>query len=503
MEKKLLMSGDIELNPGPVENSTNETSTTIPPHVRLEQRLRQFQLTPFDVGGAGDCFFRAVSHQLHGDPGRHLDIRAAGIAYMRENPERFIESNTECSWLQYLNNMSMQGTWCDGLIIQAVADQLNLRIAIAESHEHFRQFSFIQAVSPTQRPTDILLGHIDEYHYISTVPFSASPNSSENQEIDLQKIETNILTNLLLDDNIHNFKKASSPRDKKNAYMKEYMKRKRSTEDPQSKQKRNDQKKEYMKGKRSTEDSQSKQKLNYCNKEYMKRKQSESVNRSIESLIFKFHNIVSQGPLYICTCCDQLWYKHSVLPAATLKKTNPAIGKKILHKTSVDNIEWLCRLCHNYLVKNKVPPCAAINGMQFTVKPTFFDLNELECRLLAPRLAFQKLMQAPRGRQLKINGNIVNVSADISNTISMLPRLPDEIKVNLKRKLQYKSSALSLNVRPHKVVQAANWLLNNSSLYREEGITFNPNWLNNYPNGLLPECEDNIQENKHQSKKKF
>ena len=91
------MSGDIELNPGPVENSTNETSTTIPPHVRLEQRLRQFQLTPFDVGGAGDCFFRAVSHQLHGDPGRHLDIRAAGIAYMRENPERFIESNTECS----------------------------------------------------------------------------------------------------------------------------------------------------------------------------------------------------------------------------------------------------------------------------------------------------------------------------------------------------------------------------------------------------------------------
>ena len=82
----------------------------------------------------------------------------------------------------------------------------------------------------------------------------------------------------------------------------------------------------------------------------------------------------------------------------------------------------------------------------------FFDLNELESRLLAPRLAFLKLMQAPRGKQLKINGNIVNVPADITNTVSMLPRLPDEtgtIKVNLKRKLQYKSSALSLNVRPH------------------------------------------------------
>ena len=43
-----------------------------------------------------------------------------------------------------------------------------------------------------------------------------------------------------------------------------------------------------------------------------------------------------------------------------------------------------------------------MNGMTFPVKPDFFDLNKLECRLLAPRLAFQKLMQAPRGNQLKI-----------------------------------------------------------------------------------------------------
>ena len=47
--------------------------------------------------------------------------------------------------------------------------------------------------------------------------------------------------------------------------------------------------------------------------------------------------------------------------------------------------------------------------MVFPEKPTFFDLNELECRLLAPRIAFQKLMQAPRGRQFKVHGNIVSV----------------------------------------------------------------------------------------------
>ena len=72
--------------------------------------------------------------------------------------------------------------------------------------------------------------------------------------------------------------------------------------------------------------------------------------------------------------------------------------------------------------------------MQFPRKPDFFFyLNELECRLLEPRLAFQKLMQAPRGRQFKILGNVVNVVAEVSNTANVLPRLPSDtgkIKVN-------------------------------------------------------------------------
>ena len=117
--------------------------------------------------------------------------------------------------------------------------------------------------------------------------------------------------------------------------------------------------------------------------------------------------------------------------------------------------------------------------MQFAMKPDFFGLNESESRLLAPRLAFLKLMQVPRGRQFKIHGNVVNVPAEVSETVNMLPRLLSEtgtIKVNLKRRLQYKSSALSLNIRPHKVVQAANWLVTNSTLYRQEGITVNQAW---------------------------
>ena len=44
-------------------------------------------------------------------------------------------------------------------------------------------------------------------------------------------------------------------------------------------------------------------------------------------------------------------------------------------------------------------------------------------------------MQAPRGNQLKIKGN-VNVPGDVNNTVNVLPWLPQEsgtIKVQLKR----------------------------------------------------------------------
>ena len=36
-----------------------------------------------------------------------------------------------------LNNMSMQGTWCDALFVQAVADCQNVAIDIIESRKHF------------------------------------------------------------------------------------------------------------------------------------------------------------------------------------------------------------------------------------------------------------------------------------------------------------------------------------------------------------------------------
>ncbi|KAL9963068.1 hypothetical protein ACROYT_G032234 [Oculina patagonica] len=101
---------DIELNPGPANAYT-----------LLQSRLAQQGLSTLDVGGAGDCVFRAVSHQLYGEPSYHMNICCVGVQYMRTNPERFIESIAGDSWARYFADMSQQGTWAEALVIQAVA----------------------------------------------------------------------------------------------------------------------------------------------------------------------------------------------------------------------------------------------------------------------------------------------------------------------------------------------------------------------------------------------
>ena len=58
-----------------------------------------------------------------------LEIKARCIQYLRDNPERFVESDEETSWLEYV----IQYVQEYGLVIidiQAVADTIDLKIRI-------------------------------------------------------------------------------------------------------------------------------------------------------------------------------------------------------------------------------------------------------------------------------------------------------------------------------------------------------------------------------------
>ena len=178
------LSGDVELNPGPSNQSNNAMCSSSPTNFvpLLETRLSNFGRTAIDVGGGDDCFFRAVSHQLYGNPNNHFYLRSVGVQYLIHNPEQFIESNTEHSWQYYLQRMSNQGTWADAIIIQAVANCLNLSIHIIESNPAFSSVTVVEPINVTDVSLRIYIGHVDEIHYVSTSEMQSRYSNSETNK---------------------------------------------------------------------------------------------------------------------------------------------------------------------------------------------------------------------------------------------------------------------------------------------------------------------------------
>ena len=66
--------------------------------------------------------------------------------------------------------MSIQGTWAEALIIQAVADALKVTIQIIESYQGFALLTTVYPVQERNTSSTITIGagHIDECHYVST-----------------------------------------------------------------------------------------------------------------------------------------------------------------------------------------------------------------------------------------------------------------------------------------------------------------------------------------------
>lgn len=145
---KVSLSGDVELNPGPMFGNTFETISFTNQNFVLRYRKLRHGLQPLDVGGEGDCLFKLISHQLYGDSNHHAEIRATAVRFLSDNPDRFIESVVGTSWNQYLCNMSHQGTWADNIVIQAISDSMQLKINIVESSQTFRETTIIE---PTLR----------------------------------------------------------------------------------------------------------------------------------------------------------------------------------------------------------------------------------------------------------------------------------------------------------------------------------------------------------------
>ncbi|XP_062614791.1 uncharacterized protein LOC134276564 [Saccostrea cucullata] len=223
---------------------------------------------------------------------------------------------------------------------------------------------------------------------------------------------------------------------------------------------------------------------------------------SLEDCIEKFHEQVKIGPIYVCTCCHQTWFLKSVvkLDSTCLSATSKSICTGF---RSVNDIEWLCLTCCSALKDEKIPKLSVKNGMKWPEKPDALNLHPLEERLISQRIPFMQIRELPRGGQMSVKGNVVNVPVDIQPTVNALPRQIDEhvtIAVKLKKRLSHKSACFTENVRPNVVIKALQWLMKNSELYKNSGIVIDHSWKDEIEQsneetvqeliGSLNDCDD-------------
>ena len=226
---------------------------------------------------------------------------------------------------------------------------------------------------------------------------------------------------------------------------------------------------------------------------------------TIEESIKQFHSDISIGPLYVCTCCHQTWFRKSV---SMLKNTHiPAESRRqyCTGFTSVNNEEWACHTCLSALRERKCPKLSVANGMKWPDKPAELNLHQLEERLIAMRIPFMQIRELPRGGQYSLKGNVINVPVDIQPTINCLPRPMDEnftVAIQLKKKLSYKKVDFKENVRPLRVLSALHWLMNNSELYKKSGIVVDNNWFREVTESTADTVREFLEVSKEQCKDK-
>ena len=108
------------------------------------------------------------------------------------------------------------------------------------------------------------------------------------------------------------------------------------------------------------------------------------VNSNIDNAITLFTSRVQCGPEYVCTVCQRMLYKSSVIVLNESKYNNESdVLKSVLNEkyrhVSDDSKEWICRSCHNAMCRNNVPVQAKVDGLELARIPNELkDLNTLE-----------------------------------------------------------------------------------------------------------------------------
>ena len=149
-----------------------EKNAEIEKVIRLSRRLAP--------KGANNYFFRAMSHQRFGDAESHHIVCQAATDQVLRNPELYTESLTNNDIQHFVLSLSKDREWADNHAIQAAADAFGVSIEIINSNSvSFAPVTVLpQGIPQNLVNKRIILGHIDQVHFVSTEFNSPFPTNS-------------------------------------------------------------------------------------------------------------------------------------------------------------------------------------------------------------------------------------------------------------------------------------------------------------------------------------
>ena len=171
---------------------------------------------------------------------------------------------------------------------------------------------------------------------------------------------------------------------------------------------------------------------------------------------------------------------------------------------------YLCKSCKWYLIRGRMPKLCTKNGLRIDrIEDEDLKLTELENNLIARNIIFQKIHKLPKSRWSGTHDRLINVpvrSDDVLNTVNSLPRTPAEagiipiVPVNLKRKLEYKTTHLTQLIDTNKIYKYLKYLRDMGHpgyKFYDDYNLYEKRCLRGDPNGaklLFPEAEAEIVE---------
>ncbi|KAG2496057.1 hypothetical protein HYH03_005976 [Edaphochlamys debaryana] len=130
----------------------------------LASELAALGLRIKDITGDGNCFFRALGDQLHGDEGVHPQLRHRVVSYMVEHEEDFapfVEDDE--SFGTYVARMKKDGTWAGYMEVVGASRCLEANLTIYQSGQpRWRVINHDESTAPM-----LHLSYHDGQHYNS------------------------------------------------------------------------------------------------------------------------------------------------------------------------------------------------------------------------------------------------------------------------------------------------------------------------------------------------